>query len=254
MEVHITDQGQGRFVLDGEPIGFTARHVLIFRGQTPHEFQAVPDSSYRRTVICFDDARLAQIGRAPGMPLLDLAWLHDRPVHHLRLGLSAYQELARLCDQMDDEALLARTAWQTMMLALLTQILTRLQRWAQAQDQMGELPGLEHSSDLVQLGCAYVDQHLGDDLSLHRVADVLHVSEAHLTRSFRLHIGLPFHQYVLAQRIGESRRLLRDRPDLSLTQVAMHLGFTSSSSFSRAFRRLMGQSPSQFRRRGCGEV
>ncbi|MFA9479478.1 helix-turn-helix domain-containing protein [Phycisphaerales bacterium AB-hyl4] len=250
IEIHLTDEGRGRLHVAGQAIDHAARHVMIFPGEAAHELHADPETAYRRTVICFDHTRLASVGREAGVPLLDVRWLDTQPVHHLRLGLSAYTELASLCEQMDNEALLTRTGWQAMGLALLTQIMARLQRWAAAQATLGVHVGPEDGSDLVQLGCAYVQEHLDEDLSLERVAGVLGVSSAHLTRSFRLHVGVPFHQYVLAQRVREACRLMYERPNVSLTRIAMQLGFGSSSSFSRTFRRITGQSPTAYRQQG----
>ena len=52
--------------------------------------------------------------------------------------------------------------------------------------------------------------------------------------------------YLLRRRVTESCEMMRD-PSLNLTQVASHAGFSDSNYFSRQFKRVMGQSPREYR-------
>ncbi|OGX68543.1 MAG: hypothetical protein A2189_07050 [Paenibacillus sp. RIFOXYA1_FULL_44_5] len=75
------------------------------------------------------------------------------------------------------------------------------------------------------------------------------ISEEHLTRSFTREMGISFYQYVLLQRIAEGKRLLLNAPDISLTEIALTIGFPSSSHFSRNFKTLTEETPSGYRQR-----
>lgn len=79
---------------------------------------------------------------------------------------------------------------------------------------------------------------------LARLADC---SVRHLTRGFRERTGLTVHQFVEQQRCALARQWLRET-DLPIAVIAERLGFGSPAYFSTAFRRLVGQSPREYRR------
>lgn len=92
-----------------------------------------------------------------------------------------------------------------------------------------------------------IDQHSGKPLSVQKLAAVARLSPNHFAQAFRESTGLPPSRYVLEQRLSMARRLLKDT-QLSITEVALRVGFTSSSAFAMAFRRATGLSPSEWRR------
>lgn len=89
--------------------------------------------------------------------------------------------------------------------------------------------------------------------SVARLASVSGTSEAHFARSFRQAFGTPPHRYLLTRRVGRAAALLRDT-DLSVTEVAMQVGWESVGTFGRTFRDILGESPTGMRRRLKGEV
>lgn len=93
----------------------------------------------------------------------------------------------------------------------------------------------------------FLIEHLGDDVSLARLAAEVGLSPYHFARSFRASVGVPPHQYVTAMRIERARLMLAgsDRP---VTQIGLLLGFDSGNHFSTSFRRVTGVTPTAFRR------
>src|SRR3982751_49223 len=81
-----------------------------------------------------------------------------------------------------------------------------------------------------------------------RLASVSGVSEAHFARSFKQAFGLPPHRYLLTRRIERATALLRDT-DLAVTDIAFQTGWNSLGTFSRIFRDITGESPSELRAR-----
>jgi AraC family transcriptional regulator len=92
----------------------------------------------------------------------------------------------------------------------------------------------------------YVRAHLGGDLSLPELAGVAGLSPYHFARAFRTSVGMSPHQFVLAQRIAEARRLLAAQR-LSVTDVALAVGFSCQSHFNDAFRRATGTTSRRYR-------
>ena len=79
-----------------------------------------------------------------------------------------------------------------------------------------------------------------------RLARVSGASEAHFARSFKEAFGLPPHRYLLTRRIEKATALLRDT-DLSITEIAFQIGWSSLGTFGRTFRDVTGKSPAEFR-------
>lgn len=97
----------------------------------------------------------------------------------------------------------------------------------------------------------YIDQHFKEPLSLELLAQQAHVNKYYLAHTFKEEYGVSPIRYMIARRLEESMYLLTET-DLSLSQIAQMLGFSSLSYFSQVFRRTQGQSPLEYRqsRRG----
>jgi len=93
----------------------------------------------------------------------------------------------------------------------------------------------------------YIEAHLGDQISLATLAAIARLSPYHFARAFKRSFGVPPHRYHMARRIERAKVLLA-KPALSITQIAFDLGFGETSSFTAAFRRLVGRTPSSYRR------
>jgi AraC family transcriptional regulator len=94
---------------------------------------------------------------------------------------------------------------------------------------------------------SYVAEHLADDLSLQELAAVAGLDVFAFARAFRESAGLPPHQDVLRARVERAKALLRD-PALSVSDVALRVGFATPSHFSTTFRRVTSVTPRSFRR------
>jgi len=94
----------------------------------------------------------------------------------------------------------------------------------------------------------YMEQHFAERISLATLAQLVRLSPHHFCRSFKRSFGKPPHRYQLECRIEEAKRLLA-RPATSVTDVALTVGFSSSSAFATAFRKATGITPTAYHRR-----
>jgi AraC family transcriptional regulator len=93
----------------------------------------------------------------------------------------------------------------------------------------------------------YIHAHFSEDISLESLANVSGLSPFHFCRAFRYSVGVSPWQYLKDIRLAESRLNLL-KSELSVTDIALQLGFSSTSHFSTAFRNAFGISPAQFRK------
>jgi AraC family transcriptional regulator len=93
---------------------------------------------------------------------------------------------------------------------------------------------------------AYIESHLGEDLSIARLAAVASLSGSHFKAFFRRSIGVPVHRYVIERRVARARQLL-ERSGLPASQVALEAGFAHQSHMSHWMRRVPGMMPGSTR-------
>lgn len=93
----------------------------------------------------------------------------------------------------------------------------------------------------------FIEEHLAEEISLTALAELADLSLYHFARAFKQSFGVPPHHYHMARRMDRARSLLQS-PALSVTQVGIRIGFRETSSFTRAFRKFTGLTPTGFRR------
>jgi transcriptional regulator GlxA family with amidase domain len=94
---------------------------------------------------------------------------------------------------------------------------------------------------------AWAIEHLDEDLTVKRLAEVAHESSRTFARRFRDATGTTPLQWVIAQRIVLAQRLL-ETTDLGVDQIAARCGFGSGPAFRVHFSRKLGTSPQAYRR------
>jgi AraC family transcriptional regulator len=86
------------------------------------------------------------------------------------------------------------------------------------------------------------------DLSLAALAADAGLSRFHFCRAFKESTGLSPHAWLRQHRLEQAKNMLRDT-DVSVVSVAAALGYSSQTAFAAAFRKLTGETPSNWRRR-----
>ena len=94
-----------------------------------------------------------------------------------------------------------------------------------------------------------MDREYAQPLNVASLAQMTHTSEAHFIRTFKTAFGETPHRYLQRRRVERAMFLLR-QTDRSVTEISLDVGFFSLGTFSRTFRDIVGEAPSQFRERG----
>ncbi len=119
-----------------------------------------------------------------------------------------------------------------------------------ARYQQAAIPEALHRESLSRLVrerlASYIEDNLGENITLQAMANLADLSIYHFSRAFRLHFGLPPYQYVLSRRLERARQLVIITT-LTLTAIALQCGFSSPGQFSTQFRRYFGMTPSAMR-------
>ena len=92
----------------------------------------------------------------------------------------------------------------------------------------------------------YIQEHQANDLSLSEVARAVNTSTFYFCKMFKKATGLNFTDYLSRVRIEKAKNLLLN-PNLRVSEIAYEIGFQSLTHFNRVFRKMVGQSPTEFR-------
>lgn len=220
--VFIVDEGAIRYDLESRHRGAAGTRVTILPPHVVHDGRAATGAGFRKRVLYLGtdvlDERL--IGRAVDDPDVEDATL----IRRLRALHRSLEDPGRT---IESETMLALVGW-------------RLRMHLGERIAAPERPDHEVASDLRDL----LDEHRFERLTLAEAGRILHVSPAHLMRSFSRTFGIAPHRYVVGRRIDAARRrLLAGEP---VAQVAAGVGFHDQAHLTRHFRRHVGTTPARY--------
>lgn len=98
----------------------------------------------------------------------------------------------------------------------------------------------------------HIEQHLENELSLESISKVAHYSPFHFHRIFKAFTNETLHQYIVRKRVEKASADLLRKKAITISELSLQFGFTSNSSFTRAFKKYYGLNPRDFRRQGKG--
>ena len=93
---------------------------------------------------------------------------------------------------------------------------------------------------------AYILEHQADNLRLGQVAKAVNTSLFYFCKIFKKATGLNFTDYLSRIRVEKSKNLLLN-PNLRISEIAFEVGFQSLTHFNRVFKKILGQSPTEYR-------
>ena len=94
----------------------------------------------------------------------------------------------------------------------------------------------------------YMHHHLSEPITTQEIANHLYISRPYLSQKFKKETGQTLTDFILKEKCEEAKRLLR-YTSKSLTAIALYLGFSSQSHFSRVYKNYTGLSPGEYRNR-----
>lgn len=95
----------------------------------------------------------------------------------------------------------------------------------------------------------YIEQHLSQSISLHDLATYVGFSDFHFHRIFKTYTSETIQQFIARIKIERSAIYLKVNQKVTITQIAQDYGYADASSYSKAFKKHFGLTPSKFRDR-----
>lgn len=110
----------------------------------------------------------------------------------------------------------------------------------------GDLKADYKNTKLMAEACLYISENCTSPLTLEETTRHLGISKSHFAHLFKQYTNMTFIDFLTAERIKCAESFFSN-PQLRITDIAFEAGFSSISSFNRAFRKAKGCSPGEFR-------
>lgn len=153
------------------------------------------------------------------------------------------ERVRSLFSQLFREFHLKRTGYRPFSASLLSVLLCALAR----TQETGNEAEKERKREIYDIAAA-IREEPGNARSLDRYAASMRLSRDRFVHLFKDVMGVPPHRYIQEAKLSFARRLLRES-DLTVTEIAAALGYDDPLYFSRLFRREIGTSPREYRKR-----
>ena len=155
-------------------------------------------------------------------------------------GGARYDDVSKVTQEIyhrsiDTEGIEAMCLW--LMDGLERIILFVFPMQAENQEQIGFL----------RKAIIYMNQHLEENISLEEVANYVGLSPTYFSRLFSNDMKMTYIEYLTKIRIEESKKFLVDSRE-SMSDIAIRLGFSDQSYFSKVFKKVEGMTPGNYRR------
>lgn len=104
----------------------------------------------------------------------------------------------------------------------------------------------EEYHQCVNIVVEYINNHLGEEIDLEKLAEISHFSPYHFHRIMKAFLHEPLGAFIVRTRIETAARLLR-YSTMSVSDIAYQIGYGSPSSLSKVFKQFYGISPNEYR-------
>ncbi len=245
LELLFIEAGYGVIIVDNQQYTLKPGRLFIFPPFKLHKVSVEQSQCecYRRTIIHLDNVALHH-------------FLRDFPLRRAQLERLCHRDSpAAIYDLSDKNAaldplfscygeLFERKGYLMEHIAcLMLQLLTLLPEKA-LSTELGEIT---LSVRIMQ----WIEEHYQEKFSLEVLAADLQLSKSYVSRRFRMETGGMIHEYLLTRRIRQASELLRAE-GIDIEQVAHACGFSYDTYFIVCFKKMVGLTPLQYRKKHAG--
>lgn len=242
-EIIFVLNGHGRHTIDGQPADLTPYSVsLIAKGQV-HRFEYSSELSIY--LVRFTDDFLPADLVSPTWDYHAMLFNHVGLNQTLRLQPPDAEDVIRCFDLIEHEFAL-RQAFQryTALRHLLAVLVIRLGR--AVEDALCPTTQQREAIAVYQAFVPLLEQHYADRHDVQFYADALHLSPIKLSRQLQAILGKTTKQIIDERVVLEARRRLWYTQQ-SVGEIAYALGYSDQFHLSKAFKRLVGMAPQEYR-------
>lgn len=227
--------GNGSYRVEGQHYALQAGDIVLVGSRAVHRPEFQPDAPYERIIVYIDPEFLRRQSTAD----CDLLEVFSGKQGHV-LRCEKWQRLLNLALSL--EHVLSGQEFGRVILSngLLLRLLVEIGREQNRGGAQHPAPIMPKDPRILQL-MRYVDSHLAEDLSIDALAEQFYMSKYHMMRLFRAETGQSIYSYLTQRRLTLARALIGG--GMRATEAAFRSGFATYSSFTRAYGKEFGTTP-----------
>ncbi len=226
--------GKGSYVVDGQRYALEAGDIVLVGHNCVHKPEFERGVPYERVIIYISPGFLNRYS-TDDCNLQDM--FSGNFAHVLHADGNSSQQMFSIAQQLENELKSDFYGRVVIGSGLLTRLLVEIGR--NFLSGSGEME-TQLSGRVAQIR-NYIDTHLEEDLSIEQIAEEFFVSKYHMMRQFREQTGQSVHNYLTERRLLHARALISS--GMRATESCFRSGFRSYSSFTRAYGKRFGVTP-----------
>lgn len=243
LEIIVPIKGVYTVIIDNVPHTFQEGDIWITPPGTLHALTAPPEGE--RMIMLFDYSLICNV---TGMDSL-LHTLHPYTLITKEEYPDLNKKLAFYLEDVMREYDNQMPFTEACIYSLMIRFFVALGRTSFNADV--KFPGITTSKqheyvEKFMMVCNYITDHCTENIGVDELASLAGFSKFHFARLFKQFSNMSCYEYLTQKRIAHAESLLIE-PDISITEVAMHSGFNSLSTFNRIFKAAKNCTPSEYK-------
>ena len=229
--------GGGGYYVDGQRYLLQSGDIVLLDAHSIHRPELEADSPYERIILYISPEYLQRQSTADCN--LQSVFSGENG-HVLRLPEDRKQKLFRMAAALERDLGEDAFGREIFSSAQLLRFLVELGRNRENPETSGPSPIMPQSQRIVEI-LRYIDDHLSEDLDAETIAKAFFISKYHMMRQFRQETGTTVHLYITQKRLVKARELMDS--GMRATEACYRCGWRSYSSFTRAYGKHLGTTP-----------
>lgn len=229
--------GSGGYYVDGQRYLLQSGDIVLLDAHSIHRPELDPDSPYERIILYISPDYLKRQSTADCH--LQSVFSGEKG-HVLRLSEDRKQKIFRIAAALERDLEGDAFGREILSNAGLLRLLVELGRNREKPEIDRPSPIMPQSQRIVEI-LRYIDENLSEDLDAETIAKAFFISKYHMMRQFRQETGTTVHLYITQKRLVKARELMDS--GMRATEACYRCGWRSYSSFTRAYGKHLGTTP-----------
>ena len=229
--------GSGGYTVEGQRYALQPGDVVLIGSRSVHRPDFPPGTVYERIILYISPEFLRRSG-VPGCDPGDC--FSGQWGHVLRPAEPEKKKLFALAASLERELAGEEYGREILSSAAVLRLLVQVGRCLRRKDAAQPGPTTPVNERVAAI-LRYLDRHLTEDICIDDLAERFYLSKYHMMRLFRRETGTTIHGYLTERRLALAREQIRG--GMSATDACFRSGWRSYSSFTRAYGKRFGSTP-----------
>ena len=229
--------GKGNYVVEGQRYRLQPGDAVLIGSRCVHRPELEDGSVYERIIMYISPEFLAKAS-TEDCDLMEIFSGKWGPI--LRMKESRRRKVFAMAEELEEVLSTASYGREILSSSALLRLLVELGRRLQQTDSQKPEPVMPKNPRVLEI-MRYMEEHLAEDLNVDLLAETFYISKYHMMRLFHREVGTTIHTYLSQRRLLHARELIAK--GTRATEACYRSGFRSYSSFTRAYSKYFGTTP-----------